>query len=50
MGFNMTLQFLHLDVHVDEYAKITQAWEKSAHADPNHTQYYIEIAFTQDNP
>ena len=31
MGFNISLEFLPLDVHVDEYAKITRVWEKSAH-------------------
>ena len=46
MGFNMSLEFLPLDDHVDEYAKIIKVWEKSARADPNHPQHYIEIAFT----
>ena len=41
MGFNISLEFSHLDVHVDEYAKITKVWEKSARADPNHHQHYI---------
>ena len=30
----------------DDYAKITKVWEKSARADPNHPEHYIEIAFT----
>ena len=47
MGFNMSLEFSPLDDdHVDDYAKITKVWEKSARADPNHHQHYIEIAFT----
>ena len=46
MGFNMSLEFSRLDVPVDEYAKITKAWEKSARGDPYHPQHYIEIAFT----
>ena len=46
MGFDMSLEFSSLDVQVDEYAKITKVWEKSARADPNHAQHYIEIAFT----
>ena len=46
MGFNMLLEFSPLDVPDDEYAKITKVWEKSARADPNHPQHYIEIAFT----
>ena len=46
MGFNMSLEFSPLDVAVDEYAKITKIWEKSARGDPNHPQHYIEIAFT----
>ena len=46
MGFNMSLEFLPLDVPVDEYAKITKVSEKSARGDPNHHQHYIEIAFT----
>ena len=46
MGFNMSLEFSPLDVPVDEYAKITKVWEKSAHGDPNHPQHYIEIVFT----
>ena len=50
MGFNMSLEFSHLDVRVDEYAKITKVWEKSARADPNHPQHYIEIAFTPGQP
>ena len=36
MGFNMSLEFSPLDVHVNEYAKITKVWEKSARANPNH--------------
>ena len=36
MGFNMSLEFSHLDVPDDEYAKITKVWEKSARGDPNH--------------
>ena len=50
MGFNMSLEFLPLDVHVDEYAKITMVWEKSARAHPNHAQHYIEIAFSPGQP
>ena len=47
MGFNMLLEFTPLDDdHVDDYAKITTVWKKSAPADPNHPQHYIEIAFT----
>ena len=46
MGFNMSLEFSPLDVPVDEYAKITKVWEKSACGDPNHPQHYKEIAFT----
>ena len=46
MGFNMSLEFSPLDVPVDEYAKITKVWEKSACGDPNHPQRYIEIPFT----
>ena len=47
MGFNMSLEFSPLDDdHVDDYAKIAKFWEKSARADPNHPQHYIEIAFT----
>ena len=46
MGFNMSLEFSPLDVHLDEYAKITKVWEKSARADPNRPQHHIEIAFT----
>ena len=47
MGFNMSLEFSPLDDdHVDDYAKITKVWEKSAGADPNYPQHYIEIAFT----
>ena len=43
----MSLEFSPLDDdHVDDYAKITKVWEKSARADPNHPQHYIEIAFT----
>ena len=44
--FNMSLQFSMLDDSVDEYAKITKVWEKSAHGEPNHSQHYIEIVFT----
>ena len=46
MGFNMSFEFSHLDVRVDEYATITKVWEKSARADPNRPQHFIEIAFT----
>ena len=47
VGFNMPLEFSPLDVdHVDDYAKVTKVWEKSARGDPNHPQHYIEIAFT----
>ena len=46
IGFNMSLEFSPLDVPVNEYAKITKVWEKSARGDPNHPQHYIEIAFT----
>ena len=47
MGFNMSLEFLRLDVPDDEYkGKITKVWEKSACDDPNHPQHYIEIVFT----
>ena len=47
MGFNVSLEFSRLDDdHVDDYAKITKVCEKSARADPNHPQHYIEIAFT----
>ena len=46
MGFNMSIEFSPLDDHVDDYAKITKVSEKSARADPNHPQYYKEIAFT----
>ena len=46
MGFNMSLEFSTLDDSVDEYAKITKVWEKSARGDPNHFQHYIEIVFT----
>ena len=46
MGFNMSLEFSPLDDHVDDYAKITKVWKKSARADPNHPQHHIEIAFT----
>ena len=46
MGFNMSLEFSPLDVPVDEYAKATKVWEKSARGDPNHPQHYMEIAFT----
>ena len=46
MGFNMSLEFSTLDDSVDEYAKITKVWEKSARGDPNHSQHYIEIVFT----
>ena len=45
MGFNKSLEFLPLDDHVDEYAKITKVWEKSACADPNHPQHYITHSF-----
>ena len=46
MGFNMSLEFSPSDDRVDEYAKITKVWKKSARADPNHPQYDIEIVFT----
>ena len=46
MGFNMSLEFSTLDDSVDEYAKITKVWEKSARGDPNHSQHYLEIVFT----
>ena len=46
MGFNMSLEFSTLDDSVDEYAKITKVWEKSARGDPNHPQHDIEIVFT----
>ena len=46
MGFNMSLEFSPLDVHVNEYTKITKVWEKSTRADPNHPQHHIEIEFT----
>ena len=46
MGFNMSLEFSPGDDPDDDYAKITKVWEKSARADPNHPQHYIEIAFT----
>ena len=46
MGFNMSLEFSPGDDPDDDYAKITKVWEKSALADPNHAQHYIEIAFT----
>ena len=46
MGFNMSLEFSPLGDHVDDHAKITKVWEKSARAYPNHHQHYIEIAFT----
>ena len=40
----MSLEFSPLDDgHVDDY------WEKSAHADPNHPQHYIEIHSLQAN-
>ena len=43
----MSLELSPLDDdHVDDYAKITKVWEKSARADPNHPQHYIKIAFT----
>ena len=43
----MSLEFSRLDDdHVDDHAKITKVWEKSACADPNHSQHHIEIAFT----
>ena len=49
MGFNMSLEFSLLDDdHFDDYAKITKVWEKSAGADPNHPQHYIEITFTPE--
>ena len=40
------LELSTLDDSVDEYAKITKVWEKSARGDPNHPQHYIEIVFT----
>ena len=46
MGFNISLEFSPGDDPDDDYAKITKVWEKSARADPNHPQHYIEIAFT----
>ena len=49
IGFSMSLEFSLLDDHVDDYAKITKVWDKSARADPNHPQHYIEIAFTPGN-
>ena len=46
MGLNMSLEFSPSDDdHVDNYTKITKVWEKSARADPNHSQHYIEIVF-----
>ena len=41
MGFNMSLEFSPLDVHVNKSTKITKVWEKSARADPTHPQHYI---------
>ena len=46
MGFNMSLDLSPGDDPDDDYAKITKVWEKSARADPNHPQHYIEIVFT----
>ena len=46
MGFNMSLEFSTLDDSVDEYAKVTKLWEKSARGNRNHPQHYIEIVFT----
>ena len=46
MRFNMSLEFSPGDDPDDDYAKITKVWEKSAYADPNNPQHYIEIAFT----
>ena len=46
MGFNMSLDLSPADDPDDDYAEITKVWEKSARADPNHPQHYIEIAFT----
>ena len=42
----MSLEFSTLDDSVDEYAKITKVWEKSARGDPNHPQHFIEIVFS----
>ena len=39
----MSLELSPLD---DDHAKITKVWEKSACADPNHPQHYIEITLT----
>ena len=44
--FNISLEFSMLDDSVDEYAKITKVWEKSARDDPNHSLHYMEIEFT----
>ena len=46
MGFNMSLEFSPLEVPGHDYAKITKVWEKSACADPNHSEHHTEIAFT----
>ena len=46
MGSNMSLDLSPEDDPDDDYTKITKVWEKSARADPNHPQHYIEIAFT----
>ena len=46
----MSQEFSPLDAPVDEYEKITKVWEKSARGDPNHSQHYIEIAFTPGQP
>ena len=42
----MLLEFSPGDDPDDDYTNITKVWEKSARADPNHPQHYIEIAFT----
>ena len=49
MGFNMSLELSPGDDPDDDYAKITKVWEKSARADPNHIQHYIEIHSHQAN-
>ena len=42
LGFNMSLPFTKTPIS----AKIDRHWEKMAHAESNHPEHYIEIAFS----